>query len=101
MRRHIYCVQCDDDAVDERDLMNFSFISARYDEEQEEWTLCTNMINENQPIRRPVAASGRRRPMSDYALQQIKHMGKDSLRYKVSLAVNLTAVNLTRLLKMA
>lgn len=63
--------------------MNFSFISARYDEEQEEWTLCTNMINENQPVRRPVAAPNRRRPMSDYALQQIKNTNsKDVLRYK-------------------
>lgn len=63
-------------------MLSFSFLSARYDEEQEEWTLCTNIVNENQPIRRPVAASNRRRPMSDHALQQIKQNNKGALRYK-------------------
>lgn len=64
------------------ELLNFNFLSARYDEEQEEWTLCTNLINENQSVRRPVAMIGRRRPMSDYALQQIKHKNKEAIRYK-------------------
>lgn len=73
----------DEDVVDDDGgLMSFSFLSARYDEEQEEWTLCTNMINENQPIRRPVASQNRRRPMSDYALQQIKQNSKTAIRYK-------------------
>lgn len=89
-RRHtMYCVhQSNDDDTDDmlwdndEDLMSFSFLSARYDEEQEEWTLCTNMINESQPIRRPVAAQNRRRPMSDHALQQIKQNNKAALRYK-------------------
>uniref|UniRef100_A0A336MQK5 Kinesin-like protein n=1 Tax=Culicoides sonorensis TaxID=179676 RepID=A0A336MQK5_CULSO len=58
------------------------YSSARYDEEQEEWTLCTNLISENQSVRRPVAVAGRRRPMSDYALQQIKHKSKDAIRFK-------------------
>lgn len=33
-------------------------------------------------MRRPVAATGRRRPMSDFALQQIKTNSKDSIRFK-------------------
>lgn len=64
------------------DVLNFTFLSARYDEEQEEWTLCTNLINESQSVRRPVAIVGRRRPMSDHALQQIKHKSKEAIRYK-------------------
>lgn len=64
------------------ELLKFTFLSARYDEEQEEWTLCTNLINESQAVRRPVAVAGRRRAMSDFSLQQVKHKAKDSIRYK-------------------
>lgn len=70
------------ESTHELELLDFTFLSARYDEEQEEWTLCTNLINENQSVRRPVAIVGRRRPMSDHALQQIKHKSKEAIRYK-------------------
>lgn len=70
------------------ELLNFTFLSARYDEEQEEWTLCTNLINESQSVRRPVAIVGRRRPMSDHALQQIKHKNKEAIRYKGENLIN-------------
>lgn len=59
------------------------YTQARYDEEQEEWNLCMNLVNDNQPMRRPVAIPTRRRPVSEYALQMIKQSESDSLRYKV------------------
>lgn len=54
-------------------------MKARYDEEQEEWNLCSQLMNENQPNKRPVAITSNRRPMSEFAINMIK---QDSIRYK-------------------
>ncbi|XP_055693752.1 kinesin-like protein Klp68D [Lutzomyia longipalpis] len=55
---------------------------ARYDEEQEEWNLCPLIAMDGQQMRRPVAQPARRRPVSEYALQQIRHGGQETLRYR-------------------
>lgn len=61
---------------------------ARYDEEQEEWNLCPVIGMDGQQLRRPVAQATRRRPVSEFALQQIRRGGGggggsgDSLRYR-------------------
>lgn len=57
------------------------YTQSRYDDEQEEWTL-TNVFTEDPPVRRPVSVPSRRRPVSEYALQKIKHNETDSMRYK-------------------
>ena len=57
------------------------YTQSRYDDEQEEWTL-TNVFSEDAPIRRPVSVPTRRRPVSEYALQKIKHNETDAMRYK-------------------
>uniref|UniRef100_A0A1L8E5K3 Kinesin-like protein n=1 Tax=Nyssomyia neivai TaxID=330878 RepID=A0A1L8E5K3_9DIPT len=54
---------------------------ARYDEEQEEWNLCPLIAMDGQ-LRRPVAQPARRRPVSEYAMQQIRRGGQDALRYR-------------------
>lgn len=48
------------------------YTQAHYDEEQEEWTLSTNILNENQMKVRPVAHPQNRRPMSEYSMNIIK-----------------------------
>ncbi|KAG4067581.1 hypothetical protein HA402_005353 [Bradysia odoriphaga] len=57
------------------------YTQSRYDDEQEEWTL-TNVFSEDAPVRRPVSVPSRRRPVSEYALQKIKHNETDAMRYK-------------------
>lgn len=64
------------------------YTQARYDDEREEWTLSTNLMYESQTHRRPVSVPTRRRPMSEYALGQIKNNGKDSLRFKGENIIN-------------
>ncbi|XP_059607814.1 kinesin-like protein Klp68D [Phlebotomus argentipes] len=54
---------------------------ARYDEEQEEWNLCPTIAADGQ-LRRPVAQPARRRPVSEFALQQIRRGGGEMLRYR-------------------
>ena len=61
------------------------YTQARYDEEQEEWNLCSHLMNENQPNRRPVAIATNRRPMSEFAMNMIKPQAtsqEDNTRYK-------------------
>lgn len=58
------------------------YTRARYDEEQEEWNLSTNLLNENQNTRRPVAIPQNRRPMSDYAINMIKQNSNNAIRLK-------------------
>lgn len=55
---------------------------ARYDEEQEEWSLNSNNIVDTMSVRRPVSVPSRRRPVSEHALNQAKEGNKDSIRYK-------------------
>jgi kinesin family protein 3/17 len=56
---------------------------AHYDEEQEEWSLGTNIINENQSVVRPKAHPQNRLPMCEYAMNMIKTTkGPPSFRYK-------------------
>lgn len=57
------------------------YTQSRYDDEQEEWTL-TNVLSDDAPVRRPVSVPSRRRPVSEYALQKIKHNETDAMRYK-------------------
>jgi hypothetical protein len=60
------------------------YTQAHYDEEQEEWSLSTNMLNENQLKVRPVAHSQNRRPVSEYAMHVVKTNGASSsaVRFK-------------------
>jgi kinesin family member 3B len=58
------------------------YTQAHYDEELEEWNLNTNIVNENQFSSRPVAHSQNRRPVSEYAMNQIKANGEGVIRYK-------------------
>ncbi|KAL7046184.1 hypothetical protein ACKWTF_002503 [Chironomus riparius] len=59
------------------------YTQAHYDEEQEEWTLSTNILNENQMKVRPVAHIQNRRPMSEYAMNVIKATkGSNITRFK-------------------
>lgn len=58
------------------------YTQARYDEEQEEWSLNANIVFDNAPLRRPVSVATRRRPVSEYALQAIKQNDSNALRYK-------------------
>lgn len=48
------------------------YTQSRYDEEQEEWSLNPHPIHDTAPNRRPVSQPSRRRPISEYALKQIK-----------------------------
>lgn len=48
------------------------YTQSRYDEEQEEWSINPHQIHDNAPNRRPVSQSSRRRPVSEFALKQIK-----------------------------
>lgn len=57
------------------------YTQSRYDEEQEEWTMSPHILIDNGPIRRPVSVPSRRRPVSEYALQQIK-LNDAEARYK-------------------
>lgn len=59
------------------------YTQAHYDEEQEEWSLSTNLINENQSSLRPKAHPQNRFPMCEYAMNMIKSTkGPSSYRYK-------------------
>lgn len=58
------------------------YTQARYDEEQEEWSLNANIVFDNAPLRRPVSVPTRRRPVSEYALHAIKQNDSNALRYK-------------------
>lgn len=65
------------------------YTQAHYDEEQEEWSLSTNMLNENQMKVRPVAHSQNRRPMSEYAMNIIKSAnGTSAIRFKNENIIN-------------
>jgi kinesin family member 3B len=65
------------------------YTQAHYDEEQEEWNLSTNMLNENQLKVRPVAHPQNRRPMSEYAMNITKSSnGNGAIRYKNENIVN-------------
>jgi kinesin family protein 3/17 len=59
------------------------YTQAHYDEEQEEWSLSTNIVNENQMAERPVAHQQFRRPTCEYAMNMIKNTkGAASHRFK-------------------
>lgn len=61
------------------------YTQSRYDEEQEEWTMGSNIFIDNGTVRRPVSVPTRRRPVSEYALQHIKQKNDTnaaSIRYK-------------------
>lgn len=59
------------------------YTQAHYDEEQEEWSLGTNIVNENQASERPVAHKQFRRPTCEYAINMMKNTkGAASYRYK-------------------
>lgn len=64
------------------------YTQARYDEEQEEWSLNVNIMTDNAALRRPVSAPMRRRPVSAYALQKIKSNDSDAIRYKGENIIN-------------
>lgn len=66
------------------------YTQAHYDEEQEEWTLSTNLFNENQMKVRPVAHSQNRRPMSEYAMNIIKSTkgSSNAVRFKNENIIN-------------
>ncbi|CAD7087996.1 unnamed protein product [Hermetia illucens] len=70
------------------EVKNRLYTQARYDEEQEEWKLCANNMNDNCLMRRPVSYSGRRRPISEFALQEAKKSNVESVRYKGENIVN-------------
>lgn len=65
------------------DVKSRLYTQAHYDEEQEEWSLSTNLMNENQPIQRPKAHQQNRVPMCEYAMNMSKTKGPASFRYKV------------------
>lgn len=48
------------------------YTQSRYDEEQEEWSINPHQLHDSTPNRRPVSQSSRRRPVSEFALKQIK-----------------------------
>lgn len=48
------------------------YTQSRYDEEQEEWSINPHQIHDTAPNRRPVSQPSRRRPVSEFALKQIK-----------------------------
>lgn len=48
------------------------YTQSRYDEEQEEWTMNTAQLADTGPVRRPISVPSRRRPVSEYALQQLR-----------------------------
>lgn len=59
------------------------YTQAHYDDEQEEWSLGPNLINENQILERPKAHPQNRFPMCEYAMNMIKTTkGPASYRYK-------------------
>lgn len=59
------------------------YTQAHYDEEQEEWSLSTNLMNDNQLTERPVAHQQYRRPTCEYAINMIKNTkGTASYRFK-------------------
>lgn len=59
------------------------YTQAHYDEEQEEWNLSTNIMNESQMKARPVAHSQNRRPVSEFAMNMVKsNSGANVIRYK-------------------
>lgn len=79
LKRHLLII---DNFVPE-EVKSRLYTQARYDEEQEEWNLCANMMNDTQSFRRPVSVPNRRRPLSEHALKMIKQNGTDVVRYKV------------------
>jgi len=66
------------------------YTQAHYDEEQEEWNLSTNILNENQMKVRPVAHSQNRRPMSEFAMNTVKSNtnGGQNVRFKNENIIN-------------
>lgn len=64
------------------EVKNRLYTHARYDEEQEEWKLSTSNINDNLSMRRPLSYPSRRRPISEYAVQECKKNSTNSVRYK-------------------
>lgn len=58
------------------------YTQARYDEELEEWTLNTSRLTENIPLKRPIAHTNQRRPMSNQALKLIESNDKDCMHVK-------------------
>lgn len=58
------------------------YTQAHYDEELEEWSINTNLLNENQFKDRPVAHSQNRRPMSEYSMAMIKANNGNVARFK-------------------
>lgn len=58
------------------------YTQSHYDEELEEWTMNSNIVNENQFSSRPVAHSQNRRPMSEYAMNMIKSNSEATSRFK-------------------
>lgn len=59
------------------------YTQAHYDEEQEEWSLSTNIVNENQTSERPVAHQQFKRPTCEYAINMMKNTkGTASHRFK-------------------
>lgn len=64
------------------------YTQAHYDEELEEWNLNANLLNENQFKTRPVAHPQNRRPMSEYAMAQVKTNTGNLARFKNENIVN-------------
>lgn len=48
------------------------YTQSRYDEELEEWSINPHQMHDTLPNRRPVSQPSRRRPVSEYAIKQIK-----------------------------
>lgn len=64
------------------------YTQAHYDEELEEWSLNSNLLNENQYKQRPVAHPQNRRPMSEYAMNMIKANVGNVIRFKNENIIN-------------
>lgn len=58
------------------------YTQSRYDEEQEEWTMNTAQLADTGPVRRPISVPTRRRPVSEYASQQMKEADTQSALHR-------------------
>ncbi|XP_055379321.1 kinesin-like protein Klp68D [Condylostylus longicornis] len=56
------------------------YTQARYDEEEEEWKISPTILNDI-TLKRPISCSTRRRPMSEYSLQESKRSNSNSYRH--------------------
>ncbi|CAO1306448.1 unnamed protein product [Diamesa hyperborea] len=65
------------------------YTQAHYDEEQEEWGLNPNLLNDSQVKIRPVAMTQNRRPVSEYAMNIVKQSpGNNVTRFRSENVLN-------------